>query len=113
MGLSNFFRLNMPFAVDFYDDGSIVCYNREYYTLGSADQTIPGRVLRFKFDPKKKMDFIKKIAVKGEVNRMESRYRIFLYSDATNPSDGPRAQDRFWQDYSDRLKLLSDIQLIR
>lgn len=99
MQQSNFFRLLMPYGIDFYFDGLIQPFNRSYLPLESE---------HFSFDPKKKLDFLKGIAHKNQVQEYPGFYRIWLYDDVTNPSDYNRKD--YWEAYFLTLKELSKIK---
>lgn len=102
MALSNFFRVNMPYCIDFKGK-SIVARNREYAPLNTTDTL-------YEVPDAAKDAFFSFVLLKHQGGVMDldgGGQRVFLYNDRTNPSDPGNGE--FWSHYELALRLLSDM----
>ena len=109
MALGDFFRINMPYGMRKNEKNEWFVFNREYKPLGfNTNEHIEYEnypvFVKYKGLTETKLQ---KLACSKEnsIQRDENGniYMIWFYSDATNPKDNPR----HWNDYFDRIKILS------
>ncbi len=113
--LGDFFRINLPYGLKRIDTGAWYAFNREYMPLGFNNQdyksTFQTLDLPIYTHYKRLTEtLLKSIAwndsdgirrdQEGAINM------VFLYNDSNNPTSQPK----YWNDYFDKLKILSSLK---
>lgn len=119
MALSDFFRINLPYGLKRVNDGTWLVFNREQMPLGW--NTIEGRDSLYGNRPYSDLPIHTRYQglTEGRLKRLahsESSVRygddgkidtIFLYNDASNPQSNPQ----HWNQYFDKIRTLSSLQV--
>ena len=129
MSLNHFFTINLPYGIARNNDGfngAWMAFNREYLPLGHTEKskTFPLEdwplPIYAKYSNTKilgiKQGTLLKIADYNEKNlRRDERGRInrvWLYNDFTNPTNHTNFNNKDWNLYCEKLKILSKLQII-
>jgi hypothetical protein len=118
MALNDFFRINMPYGINRNSKGEWFAFNREYMPLGwnstehqksiFEDDVYSASPIYTKYKGLTESRLWKLGGTEDSLNFDEfgKIERVFLYNDRTNPQSNPR----FWNDYFEKIKLLSSFQ---
>lgn len=114
--LDNFFRINMPYGIRRVTGNRWMAFNREYMPLGwnstenqeSIFKPVPYETLPIHtaFDKLTDKVLLSAAGPDGVMTDDDGQIvTIFFYSDATNPTNFPTAEN--WKAYFDKIKKLS------
>lgn len=111
MALTDFFRINLPYGIQRNDADEWSAFNREYKPLGwkttdwveYEDYPIFAKYKSLTEAKLLKLASTPDAILKGDKGKI---IRVFLYDDRTNPASNPR----FWQEYFEKIELLSSLQ---
>lgn len=119
MGLTDFFRINLPYGIVKNNDGEWMAFNREYVPLGwnITDPTIQNINDGISFNDipvkTKYKNVTEKLLAKLIDNNTSVDYddkgkikKIILYNDRTNPTN----DKEYWDRYVDKIKILSQLK---
>lgn len=115
MALGDFFRINMPYGMKKNDKNEWFVFNREYKPLGwntrehireedypvfnQYETLTEAKILKLAWSD-----------TEGVKRNDEGEICMFwLYNDATNPKDKPK----YWNDYFEKIKILSQLAYAR
>lgn len=118
MPLTDFFRINMPYGIIRNSKGEWTAFNREYAPIGwnqkdstnnlSSDDTYNEIPVRTKYK-----NVTEKLLRKLVDDESHVRYdtdgkirELWLYNDSTNPTNN----EKYWNAYLDKIKLLSTLK---
>lgn len=119
MGFSNFFRINMPYGMKRTANNEWMAFNREYVPLG-YNKKVGGSIYSDDFFSDLPLyteykglteELIRKNFESDNIreNDRGEIQLVWLYSDATNPSDdGAKSED--WDNYFRIIKFLSKFE---
>jgi hypothetical protein len=117
MGLSNFFRINMPYGISRNKKGEWFAFNREYLPIGwnskSHQKSIYVDNVYGEMPIYTKYTGLTEAKLKELGHDKDSIHlddkgkieRVFFYNDRTNPSSNPK----YWPDYFEKLKILGKL----
>jgi len=118
--LSDFFRINFPYGIRKNSKGEWVCFNREYMPLGwnrkenvsiHDEKAFAHLPVYTKYNGLTDAR-LEKLAIEPyAVSRDDEGkiYMVFFYNDKTNPQSEPRN----WNEYFEKIKLLSKCEVKR
>ncbi|MET6997816.1 hypothetical protein [Chitinophaga defluvii] len=119
MALTDFFRINLPYGIAKNENGHWMAFNREYLPIGFSEEGVKrnfniNSVSEFPvhtFYKGMTDDFLLKLGWGGEdsITRKDDGeiITVFFYNDATNPRNQSKDIPELWNNYFERLKLLS------
>lgn len=112
MALSNFFKINLPYGIMRNDKGYWTSFNREYMPLGENDSSKHVLDSDFVYTNYGKLSerFLMDLAddpSSAKLNEKNVIVKVFLYDDATNPSNHTKDNSSLWLNYFDKLKKLA------
>jgi len=111
MALSNFFKINLPYGIKRNENGQWTAFNREYKPLGENDlsKNVPDSDFIYTNYGKLSDKFLMDLADDPSSAQMDDNneiHKVFLYNDATNPSNNPN-DSKLWDNYFEKLKKLA------
>jgi hypothetical protein len=118
--LDNFFRINLPYGIEKNKDGAWTAFNREYLPIGfgqkefSKPRSDYDKLPIFRKYRKLTDKFLTDLACDKEgISRDENGeiVKVWLYRDSTNPVNSRGKNSELWQDYFDKIKRLSRIEI--
>ena len=112
MALNNFFRINLPYGIKRDHNGHWAAFNREYKPLGNNDPFEHIGQEEFIHTNYGKLSdrFLMDLADDPTAIQMDENNiitKVFLYDDATNPSNHLKNETELWERYFNKLRLLS------
>ena len=118
MGLSNFFRINMPYGLKRNKKGEWFAFNREYLPIGwnslkhqksiFLDNVYSDNPIYTKYTGLTEAK-LRALGHDKDAVRLDPKEKIdqvFFYNDRTNPSSRPE----YWNDYFEKLKILGKLK---
>lgn len=121
--LIDFFRINLPYGIAKNDNGEWMAFNREYRPIGfneSSHKGLPGKdyqnlnvYTKYKPFNKKSLEKLESMGASFHKNGKDEVYKIFLYTDGTNPVNvsSIKLQEQLWNEYFEKIKLLSKLSI--
>lgn len=120
MSLSNFFKVNLPYGIKKNSKGDWLAFNREYAPIGwnktsitsiEADDAFAEIPIYTNY---KGLTDAKLLKIAGDEKSLERDEQgkiktVYLYNDGTNPS----SKKEYWNDYFDKIKQLSILEVKR
>ena len=119
--LNDFFRINLPYGIAKNVDGEWMAFNREYMPLGYNNTSYKGNPgkdfldlpVYTKYD--KISDKLLAEIAWGEEGIFrddnDKIVKVFLYNDRSNPLNQKPDKAEIWDDYFEKLKKLSKVQI--
>jgi hypothetical protein len=105
---SNFFEINLPYGIERNDNGEWTVFNRGYHRLGSnSPGTGNEKFIYTKYAYLSKNTLLKLAEGRVVYDENNEIVKIWLYDSKTKPTTNPRN----WEKYSEKLKLLSKLQV--
>ena len=121
MALTDFFRINLPYGIAKNEEGDWMAFNREYRPLGYnrfSDKEIPGRgygdlpiYSRYKNMSDKILESLGSFETAVHRNDKNEIVKVFFYNDGTNPVNQTKDDSKLWDEYFEKLKILSKLKV--
>jgi hypothetical protein len=124
--LSDFFRINLPYGISRNEKGEWMAFNREYMPLGfnteefergqNAENPFPNLPVHTKYKGLTESILLKIAADNGgqlavEYDDNGKINKVWLYNDLSNPRNQKRENKMLWNEYFDKLKILSKCEI--
>lgn len=122
--LSDFFRVNLPYGISRNDQDEWMAFNREYMPLGFSTKTyedkgnppnvFPNLPIHTKYKGLTEKVLLKLATKEGGAIRRDDDGKInaiWLYDDGNNPMNQSRDNAKLWDEYFDKLKVLSKLKI--
>lgn len=116
MSLSNFFRINFPYGIQQTEEGKWTAFNREYVPLGINDEHYPAHTVELpnstSYQGISEKFLLSLVDDESMIHRdKQGRItRVFLYNDATNPTNQEYEKKSLWDSYFEKLKKLGKLK---
>ncbi|GBF21829.1 hypothetical protein C21_04018 [Arenibacter sp. NBRC 103722] len=113
MSLSNFFKINLPYGIKRDNNGHWAAFNREYKPLGENDNFKSFSDGDFVYTNYGKLSdkLLMQLADGPTSVHMDENNvitKVFFYDDATNPSNHSEYDTKLWDNYFEKLRILSN-----
>jgi len=118
MALTDFFRINMPYGIVKNKNEEWTAFNREYVPLGWNEPSTKENITQEESYSNIPIhtsyknateELLKKLIDKSTAVEYDNNKKIkmiFLYDDATNPTNN----EKYWSTYLEKIKILSQLK---
>lgn len=125
MGLSCFFRVNLPYGIaKSRKSNKWITFNREYKPLGTNDSSgsfdLRGNEDNFpklytSYERLTEKAILKIFDGEENVRRDENGeiYQAWFYKDATNPNNQSNKENKYWDIYFNKVKMIAKLNVKR